>query len=131
MSKENKAKKEALKNQFKKNNSTNTLNKITNKLQSLSENIGITNKHKERIKTSYISLLAYIFLLYYFAQLHAMENVKITTLATVLLAGICIAIFNIVKHILSIKDHEKTIHNIILLVLQSIFMLFFILCFFY
>lgn len=131
MSKENKAKKEALKNQFKKNNSTITLEKYSGKLQGWANNIGIREKYKERIKTSYISIFAYFLLIYFFEQMHSMEPVNISTLISILLAGICIAIFNIVKHILSIKDNERKTHNIILLVVQSIFLLFFIICFFY
>ena len=131
MSKENKAKKEALKNQFKKSNSTITLEKYSGKLQGWASNIGIREKYKERTKTSYFSILCYFFLIYLFEQMHSMEPINIPNLMSILLAGICISIFNIIKHILSIKDNEKKIHNIILLVIQAIFLLFFILCFFY
>ena len=131
MSKENKAKKEALKNQFKKSNSTITLEKYSGKLQGWANNIGVREKYKERIKTSYISILGYFFLIYLFEQMRSTEPINISNLMSVLLAGICVAIFNIIKHILSIKDNERKTHNIILLVIQSIFLLFFILCFFY
>ena len=131
MSKENNAKKEALKNQFKKSNSTIPLEKYSGKLQGWANNICFREKYKERIKTSYISILGYFFLIYLFEQMHSMEPINIPNLMSILLAGICISIFNIIKHILSIKDNEKKIHNIILLVIQAIFLLFFILCFFY
>lgn len=131
MSKENKAKKEALKNQFKKSNSTVTLEKYSGKLQGWASNIGIREKYKERIKTSYISIFAYLFLLYVFEKLTSTEPANIANIIAILIAGICVAIFNIIKHILSIKDNERKTHNIVLLVIQSIFLLFFILCFFY
>lgn len=131
MSKKNKAKKEALKNQFKKNNSTITLERYSGKLQGWANNVGIREKYKERIKTSWISILGYFFLLYYFEQIHTINPNNIATLTAILLSGICISIFNIVKHVLSIKDNERKVHNIILLIIQSFFLLFFILCFFY
>ena len=80
MSKENKAKKEALKNQFKKNNSTITLERYSGKLQGWANNIGIREKYKERIKTSYISIFAYLFLLYVFEKLTSTEPANIANI---------------------------------------------------
>lgn len=137
MSQKKKSQKNAQKAQYKKyTDQSSRGERLANSFQKYANTIGIRNKYKERIKTSYLSLLGYFALIAVFATLREefmkLEAPNVNALPIMLalpLAGICIAIYNIVKSSLSIKDKESKIHNIVLIVLHSIFILFFIACY--
>lgn len=103
------------------------IEKAMNKMENHLNNISDHNKYKERIKTSYISILLYFILLGIYENTKENPNLTIA----MIISGISICIYNIVKSILSIRDKQKVKHNKILIFLQSLFILFFISLFFY
>lgn len=103
------------------------IEKAMNKMENHLNNISDHNKYKERIKTSYISMLLYFILIGIYQNYQGKPTFSIS----LIISGILICIYNIIKSVLSIRDKQKVKHNKILIFLQSLFILFFISLFFY
>lgn len=106
-----------------KTNTTQGPVKMVNKLEQMSQNIGIKNKYSERIKTSYICLFLYLGL---WSIAMNLAKTDPTTSASLLVTGALACIFNIIKAIMSIRDNEKVTHNIVIIVIHSLFIFIFL-----
>lgn len=98
--------------------------KLIDKINEKGMEISKTNRYKERLKTSFISVFLY-FVLIYVARSDSILPVKMPEPAFYI-AGVIIVFYNIVKSILSMRDHKYIKANVIALILQVISLVMFI-----
>lgn len=109
----------------KDNRFSSKISSAIDKLQFFSFNSIKHDKYKERLKTSFISVLLYILLIYGYYHFHTSESMSRVSLAC-LITGIIAIIYNVIKSALSLRDEKYKVLNIIAIVLQSLFLILFV-----
>lgn len=97
--------------------------KQTQNLNNIASKIGPGTKYKERLRTAYISIVLYFGMLY-LAYKWYLSNPEMAF--SLLMAGIIIAIYNIVKAVMSIRDNEYSTQNKFLIIINALFIFIFL-----
>lgn len=128
MSNKTKQEASAKKEQYKKNIKGEKLNSIMNSLEAKANSIGVRDKYKERIKTSYLSIVLYfVLIMIFYNKINIMSISDIDMIKPgISISGVIICIYNIVKSIMSIKDDKSKTANKVLIGIHILFIIVFI-----